>query len=57
VHSFGRGYLDVLGGEFFSVQLACLDNADVGELIEAPIRYSDGRHNNWMSAPAETRHL
>jgi len=27
------------------------------ELIDAPITYVDGRHNNWDLAPPETRHL
>jgi len=57
IRSFGRGHLDVLGGDFVSVNVACLDNADVGELVSAPVRYSDGRNNNWYAAPAETRHL
>jgi hypothetical protein len=57
VRPFGRGHLDVLGGEYYSISLACLDNADVSELAEAPVRFFDGRNNNWMSTPAETRHL
>ena len=57
IRSFSRGHLDVLGGDFISVNVACLDNADVGELVGAPVRYSDGRNNNWHAAPAETRHL
>jgi hypothetical protein len=40
-----------------SVQVASLDNLDPQELISAPVRYADGRHNNWMAQPAETRHL
>lgn len=57
IHSFGRGYLDVLGGEYYSVNLACLDDADVSELATAPVNFFDGRNNNWQSKPAETRHL
>jgi hypothetical protein len=59
VRSFGRGHLDVLGGDFVSVNVACLDldEADLKELVDAPVRYADGRNNNWMKPPAETRHL
>ena len=57
VRPFGRGHLDVLGGDFYSVNLACLDDVEPQELIDAPRHYADGRNNNWQSAPAETRHL
>jgi len=57
VRSFGRGHLDVLGGDFYSVNLACLDDIDPKDLVSAPVRYADGRNNNWHSPPAETRHL
>ena len=57
VRPFGRGHLDVLGGDFYSVNLACLDDVEPHELIDAPRHYADGRNNNWQSAPVETRHL
>ena len=57
VRPFGRGHLDVLGGDFYSVNVACLDDVEPQELIDAPVRYADGRANNWQSAPVETRHL
>jgi hypothetical protein len=57
VHAFGRGHLEMLGGAYYSVSLACLDDVDAKELAEVPIRYFDGRNNNWQSTPAETRHL
>lgn len=57
VKPFGRGYLDALGGEFYGVNVACLDDAAPQELAEAPVVYQDGMNNNWGSPPAETRHL
>lgn len=57
VRTFGRGYLEQIGGAFVSVKLSSLDNAEPAELIEAPVHVSDGRHNAWWNTPAETRHL
>jgi len=49
--------VEAIGSDYVTVQLAALDNADPMELIEAPVRIADGRHNNWGMTPAETRHL
>ena len=57
IRPFSRGHLDVLGGDFVSINLAALDDLDPTEWAEAPVRYADGRNDNWMSPPAETRHL
>lgn len=57
VRPFGKGHLDVMGGDFYVVNVSCLDDAEPSELIEAPLRFSDGRNNNWQNPPAETRHL
>ena len=57
VHSFARGYVEQIGGHYVSVQVASLDNATPQELIAAPIRYADGRNNDWGNPPDEVRHL
>ena len=57
VRPFGRGYVEQIGGDYVSINLAALDDVDPLELIEAPISYFDGRDNNWETPPAETRHL
>lgn len=57
VRSFGRGYVEQIGGDYVSINVACLDDVDPKLLAEAPVRYADGRHDNWQSPPTETRHL
>jgi hypothetical protein len=51
VHCFGRGHLDVLGGDFVSINLNCLDEVDLAEL---KIVYWDGRHDNWQAGSRST---
>ncbi len=57
VRTFGRGYLEAIGGDYVTVQVAALDNADLKDMVAAPVRFSDGRNNNWNSPPAVTGHL
>ncbi len=51
------GHIPEAGGDFLSVQVNTLDDASVDELMSGPLRYADGRNDNWMQPPAETRHL
>ena len=51
VHCFGRGELEFLGGAFVGVSVNCLDALDVEAL---PLRYWDGRHDNWEAGPRDT---
>ena len=57
IHAFARGDIPEIGGAFVSVQLASLDDAAPAELIAGPVHVSNGRDNDWMNPPAETRHL
>lgn len=57
VHSYGVGYLEVIGGAYVSVNLACIDNMTPEEMAAVPVRYMDGRNNNWFETPAVTGHL
>jgi hypothetical protein len=51
VHCYLTGHLDVLGGDYVSVNLNCLDDFDRGQLT---IEYWDGRHNNWQAGKRAT---
>jgi hypothetical protein len=56
VHVFGRGYLEQVGGDFVSVNLAILD-LEPATLATIPVRFFDGRNNDWMSTPQVTGYL
>ncbi|RYZ03803.1 MAG: GFA family protein [Myxococcales bacterium] len=49
VYCFGSGRLEVLGGDFVSVNLNCLDDFDVSR---TSLIHWDGRHDNWQAGPA-----
>jgi hypothetical protein len=61
VQCFGRGHLEVLGGDFVSINLNTLDDHDVGTATQ--VAYWDGRHDNWQAGmrpspwPVATRTL
>jgi len=57
VRTFERGHLEQLGGDYVCIQLSSLDDASIDELMSGPTRYSDGRNNNWMNPPTDTRNL
>ncbi|ATB34793.1 glutathione-dependent formaldehyde-activating, GFA [Cystobacter fuscus] len=44
IRVFGHGDIPELGGAFYSVNLNCLDGAD---LSGVPVRYLDGLHDTW----------
>ena len=51
VHCFAFGHLDVLGGDYVSVNLTTLDDFDRGAIS---INHWDGRHNNWQGGMRTT---
>lgn len=57
VHPFSSASLEPMGGDFYAVNIACLDDATAEELAAAPITYEDGRNDAWERPPAVTRFL
>ena len=47
---------ETLKGDYYAINLMCLDATDE-ERVNAPLRFEDGRNDDWEHAPAETRHL
>jgi hypothetical protein len=56
VRPFSQGQ-DPKGNKFYAVRVNCLEGVDEKELVDAPIKYFDMRHDNMKTPPAETRHL
>lgn len=56
VRPFAKRNVGALG-DFYSLALHCLDGVDPSDLLCAPVRYSDGLHDDWGSVPVEIRHL
>jgi len=56
IKSFARGHMDELG-DFYAINVACLDDVADEELAQAPVVYQDGRHDAWERPPAQTRQL
>ncbi|RZA19302.1 MAG: GFA family protein [Lysobacteraceae bacterium] len=53
VRPYGEGDIPEAGGRFVSVQLACLDDVDAAALAAAPVRYANGRDNDWWHEPSD----
>ena len=47
----------MLGGTFYAVNIACLDDATPNELAAAPVIYEDGGSDDRGQPPAVTHHL
>jgi hypothetical protein len=57
VKGFGSGDMKELGGKFYAINVACLDDAMDENLAQAPITYENGRNDRWDQVPGEIRCL
>jgi len=57
INTHAHGDIPAIGGRFLSVQLSTLNDLPVEDILAAPVSYQDGRHDDWLSTPSETRHL
>lgn len=61
VKTFGHGIADELDmdvpADFYSVNVACLDDLSPAELADLDVGYVDGRNDDWGEEPAVTSHL
>ncbi|GGL59881.1 GFA family protein [Wenxinia marina] len=57
VQTFSRGELDEMGGEFWAVNLACLDDLPAASLGAMEVVYEDGRNDRQDRAPEITAYL
>jgi hypothetical protein len=52
-----KGFIEEVGGDYYSVTIATLDNITPEELAELSVQCMDGANNDWYSIPKETKHL
>jgi hypothetical protein len=57
ISPFGHGFIEQMGGAFYSVNITCLDDISPEELAALPIQYMDGRDNLWWETPKVTSYL
>ncbi len=51
------GDIPETGGPYVSVQMSTLDDLPVDVLVSAPVRYMNGRDDDWFHEPKEHRQL
>ena len=56
VRPFSQGS-DPKGNKSYAVRVTCLDAVEPKELIDAPVKYFNMRHDDFKNPPTETRHL
>jgi hypothetical protein len=54
---FGRGEMESMGGVFYGVNVACLDDLTPAQLAALPVIYENGREDRWDVAPWHVAHL
>jgi hypothetical protein len=57
VRIYTYGHVEQIGGDYVAIALSTLDDLSPEELLEAPVRYMNGKDDAWFHVPAETRHL
>jgi hypothetical protein len=53
VRPYLEGDIPEAGGPFVAVQLACLDDIDDALLAATPVRYANGRADDWWHEPTD----
>lgn len=54
IRLYATGDAPEFGGRFYALHVPTLDDVDRGELANAPLRFRDGAHGRYDSAPSDT---
>lgn len=57
VRLYTEGYVEEIGGAYVSVMVTTLDDLPADTLAAAPVRYMNGRDNDWFHPPTDIRNL
>lgn len=56
-HAFNLGNIPEIGGEYVSLNVACLENVNFQDVMKTPIVFMNGKDDDWFNVPAFTEHL
>ncbi|WP_413559432.1 GFA family protein [Bdellovibrio sp. HCB209] len=57
VRLFSLGNIPEIGGDYVSISIPTLDDVDFVEVMKTPIRYMNGKDDDWFHVPKFTEHL
>jgi len=57
VRIYAMGNAEFMGGKFYALAVATLDDVTTDQLAAAPLRFIDSRHDRFDRAPEDTRLL
>ena len=57
IRIYATGDAEFMGGRFYALAVATLDDVDADELAAAPLKFIDNLHDRYDRPPADTRLL
>lgn len=56
-HAVAIGNIPEIGGDYVSLNVGCLDDVNFEKVMNSPLMFMNGKHDDWFSVPEYTKHL